>query len=274
MPVPAESGAGTRAPAGKTADSAAGKAEKSGKPAVPGARTRGSVPQTRESRGADLRRSRPCRCRPARRRNSLKAWSRSFLALRKLRDVPPGAHTVELFFASPNKDASLARRILFRRIADVLLSMTGFGEAHSQQDGLAVAVEVRAINSRFFKLSVRATEGYASLEPHIEEITRQNIRRGTVQVNLRVDRLRSCQDFRINSDVLSGYRDQLQALYRKWDRERRGIAGGLAAPARRGERPVDPLQPRGRLAGDLQGLASGAAEPGPDADPRRPGHGR
>ncbi len=99
----------------------------------------------------------------------------------------------------------------------MLLSMTGFGEAHSQQDGLIVAVEVRAINSRFFKLSVRATEGYASLEPHIEEITRQSIRRGTVQVNLRVERLRSCQDFRINSDVLGGYRDQLTALYRKWD---------------------------------------------------------
>jgi uncharacterized protein (TIGR00255 family) len=95
--------------------------------------------------------------------------------------------------------------------------MTGFGEAHSQQDGLIVAVEVRAINSRFFKLSVRATEGYASLEPHIEEITRQSIRRGTVQVNLRVDRLRSCQDFRINCDVLGGYRDQLTALYRRWD---------------------------------------------------------
>ncbi len=95
--------------------------------------------------------------------------------------------------------------------------MTGFGEAHSQQDGLAVAVEVRAINSRFFKLSVRATEGYASLEPHIEEIARQCIRRGTVQVNLRVDRLRSCQDFRINSAVLSGYRDQLKSVYQQWD---------------------------------------------------------
>ncbi len=101
----------------------------------------------------------------------------------------------------------------------MLLSMTGFGEAHNQEDGLAVAVEVRAINSRFFKLSVRATEGYASLEPHIEEITRQSIRRGTVQVNLRVDRLRSYQDFRINSDVLSGYREQLMALYRKWNQD-------------------------------------------------------
>ena len=98
----------------------------------------------------------------------------------------------------------------------MLLSMTGFGEAHSQEDGLAVGVEVRAINSRFFKLTVRATEGYSSLEPHIEEITRRSIRRGTVQVNLRVDRMRSCQDYRINTDVLNGYRDQLQELNRKW----------------------------------------------------------
>ena len=46
--------------------------------------------------------------------------------------------------------------------------MTGFGESHCQQDGLAVAVEIRTINNRFFKLTVRTTEGYASLEPLVE----------------------------------------------------------------------------------------------------------
>ena len=144
----------------------------------------------------------------------------------------------------------------------MLLSMTGFGEAHSQQDGLAVAVEVRAINSRFFKLTVRATEGYASLEPHIEEIARQSIRRGTVQVNLRVERLRSCQDFRINADVLSGYREQLQALYRKWDQSATvSLEALLPLPGVVNDQSM-PLQPRGRLAGDFQGPGSGAAEPG------------
>ena len=63
---------------------------------------------------------------------------------------------------------------------------------------------------------MRATEGYGSLEPHIEEITRKTIRRGTIQVNLRVERLHSCQDFRINGEVLGGYRQQLQALYQSW----------------------------------------------------------
>jgi uncharacterized protein (TIGR00255 family) len=88
--------------------------------------------------------------------------------------------------------------------------MTGFGEARSQSDGLAVAVEVRTINSRHFKLSCRASEGYAALEPEIERATRETIRRGTVQVNLRVDRRASADDYRINIDVIESYRRQLQ----------------------------------------------------------------
>jgi uncharacterized protein (TIGR00255 family) len=92
----------------------------------------------------------------------------------------------------------------------VLISMTGFGEARSQSEGLAVAVEIRTINSRHFKLSYRASEGYAALEPEIESLIRTAIRRGTVQVNLRVDRRASVDDFRINTDVLENYRRQLQ----------------------------------------------------------------
>ena len=52
--------------------------------------------------------------------------------------------------------------------------MTGFGEARRQQDGLAVAVEVRAINSRYFKLTVRSAESYNVLEPQIEAVVRQH----------------------------------------------------------------------------------------------------
>jgi uncharacterized protein (TIGR00255 family) len=90
--------------------------------------------------------------------------------------------------------------------------MTGFGEAHCRQDGLAVAVEVRAINNRFFKLTVRAGEGYAAVEPLIENVVRRTIHRGTVQVNVRVDRRPSPDDYKINLDVLDRYREQL----RRW----------------------------------------------------------
>ncbi len=88
--------------------------------------------------------------------------------------------------------------------------MTGFGEARSQQGDMAVAVEVRTINSRHFKLSYRASEGYAALEPEVEGVTREIIRRGTVQLNLRIDRRAAAEDYRINIGVLENYRRQLE----------------------------------------------------------------
>lgn len=93
----------------------------------------------------------------------------------------------------------------------MLLSMTGYGEAHCRQDGLAVAIEVRSINSRHFKLSIRSSEGYGALEPNVESVVRKRIRRGTVLLNLRVDRARLSEDYKINTDVLANYRRQLIA---------------------------------------------------------------
>jgi uncharacterized protein (TIGR00255 family) len=99
----------------------------------------------------------------------------------------------------------------------MLLSMTGFGESHCHENGLAVSVEVRTINSRYFKLSVRSSEGYAALEPHIEEAVRRVIHRGTIQVALRVERLHTAEDYRLNVEVLERYRNQLEELKRRWN---------------------------------------------------------
>lgn len=92
----------------------------------------------------------------------------------------------------------------------MLLSMTGFGEAHQTQSGLSVAVEIRTINNRYLKISLRASEPYGALEPEIETLVRQQIRRGTVQVNLRITRAHSEADYALNAEVLSGYVRQLR----------------------------------------------------------------
>jgi uncharacterized protein (TIGR00255 family) len=94
--------------------------------------------------------------------------------------------------------------------------MTGFGEAHRQAEGLAVAVEVRTINNRYFKLTLKCGEGYSLLEPEIESVVRRQIRRGTVQVSLRVDRVRGSEDYQLNQVVLANYRRQLDGLAREW----------------------------------------------------------
>ncbi|MFO0951342.1 MAG: YicC/YloC family endoribonuclease [Isosphaeraceae bacterium] len=94
----------------------------------------------------------------------------------------------------------------------MLLSMTGFGEARLQNDRWTVTVEVRTVNNRHFKLSTRLTDPYGALEPEIERLARETIRRGTVNLQLRVERPRRAEDYRINEVALLSYRDQLARL--------------------------------------------------------------
>lgn len=90
--------------------------------------------------------------------------------------------------------------------------MTGHGQASLRQDGVAVAVEVRTINSRYFKLTVRAGEGNVSLESQIESLVRAQIRRGTVQIHVKIDCETQADDFQLNQQVLANYRRQLESL--------------------------------------------------------------
>jgi uncharacterized protein (TIGR00255 family) len=97
-------------------------------------------------------------------------------------------------------------------IGALLLSMTGHGEAQRQREGVVVVAEVRTVNNRFLKVSIRASDGYSSLEPQIEATVRRYVRRGSVMVNVRVDRAPSPDDFRLNEVVLTSYYRQLKEL--------------------------------------------------------------
>jgi uncharacterized protein (TIGR00255 family) len=90
--------------------------------------------------------------------------------------------------------------------------MTGFGEAHAHSHGLAIAVELRTVNSRHFKFSYRSSDGFAGLEPDIENLVRESVRRGTVQLNLYVDREATADDYRISVAVLESYIRQLAGM--------------------------------------------------------------
>src|SRR4051794_11829621 len=89
--------------------------------------------------------------------------------------------------------------------------MTGFGEARHQDERLSATVEVRTVNNRHLKLSARISDPYGALEPEVERLVRESIRRGTVQLSLRVDRPRRAEDYRLNLVALSSYRDQLRS---------------------------------------------------------------
>ncbi len=111
----------------------------------------------------------------------------------------------------------------------MLLSMTGFGAARLQDDTWSVGVELRTVNNRHFKLSAKITDPYAALEPDLERLIRATIRRGTVNLQIRIDRPRRAEDYRINSVALMSYRDQLQAL-QETPRDSVDIASLLVLP--------------------------------------------
>jgi uncharacterized protein (TIGR00255 family) len=94
----------------------------------------------------------------------------------------------------------------------VLLSMTGFGEGRLQDDRETVTVEVRSVNNRHLKLSARLGDPYAALEPEIERLVRESVRRGTVNLSLRVERPRRAEDYRLNLTAIESYRAQLRGL--------------------------------------------------------------
>ncbi len=115
----------------------------------------------------------------------------------------------------------------------MLLSMTGYGEASYQSDSLTLAVELRALNNRYLKVSLRATEPYNLLEPEFEKVVRRTIRRGTVQVHLRVQRQYQPGDFQINATALRSYLSQLRTLSDEMALQNHGeslLAQALALP--------------------------------------------
>src|SRR5947209_4669877 len=90
--------------------------------------------------------------------------------------------------------------------------MTGFGEARLQDDRWTVGVEVRTVNNRHLKLNAKISEPYGTLEPELERLVRETIRRGTVQLSIRIERPKRTEDYRLNLVALASYHEQLESM--------------------------------------------------------------
>lgn len=90
--------------------------------------------------------------------------------------------------------------------------MTGFGEARDHQEQPHVAVEVRSVNNRHFKLSLRTPDRYAALESEIEKLVRESIARGTVTLSIRLEGIAGSEAYRLNESALEAYWTQAAQL--------------------------------------------------------------
>jgi uncharacterized protein (TIGR00255 family) len=68
----------------------------------------------------------------------------------------------------------------------MIYSMTGYGEAQGELNGVSYAVEIKTVNNRYFKVIIKLPELVSFLEDDVEKLLRHHIARGTVNYVLRL----------------------------------------------------------------------------------------
>lgn len=94
----------------------------------------------------------------------------------------------------------------------MIRSMTGFGEASAQVGGVHYFIEIRTLNNKYFKATIRLPDAFQSLEAEIESRLRERISRGTITVNARCTDASEAAAYDINTKALGHYVDQLSKL--------------------------------------------------------------
>jgi len=90
--------------------------------------------------------------------------------------------------------------------------MTGFGESQGEVDGVTYTVEIKTVNNRYLKTSVRLPEAVAFLEEDIEKLLRNNLSRGMVNCVLRLKNVPANVLFDIDETALHAYIEKLSRI--------------------------------------------------------------
>lgn len=90
--------------------------------------------------------------------------------------------------------------------------MTGFGTSAGTVQGVEYDIEVRSVNNRYLKISMRTPESLQSLEAKIEQKIRKRIQRGTVNLAIRMKIPDDQSVYTVNSTALNSYLDQVRLL--------------------------------------------------------------
>ncbi len=91
----------------------------------------------------------------------------------------------------------------------MIQSMTGYGAARHVESGVSYALEIRSLNGRYLKLSIRLPDHLQFLDGEVDNLVRQRLARGSVTYTLRV-RSEGGTDLRpVNAAALKRYVDQI-----------------------------------------------------------------
>lgn len=177
--------------------------------------------------------------------------------------------------------------------------MTGHGQARAHDAQDAVEVEVRSVNHRFLKVHARLPDALALREGEIEELVRETLKRGAVDLDVRVTSAPDRDAEPFDAELLGVYHKKLKSVAKKlglpakvpvealltlpgvvrrdatrggaervWPKVAKAVKEALkdldAARKREGERLKKPLREilaeMARLLGEVKGLAPSVVE--------------
>ena len=103
------------------------------------------------------------------------------------------------------------------RASDAIRSMTGYAQAHAEQDGWLLRVSLRSVNHRFLDVRVRLPEGFDAFEPQIRQRLRDRLRRGHVDVTLHVEAT-GATPVHVHREIAGSYLRAVEDLRREFFR--------------------------------------------------------
>lgn len=114
--------------------------------------------------------------------------------------------------------------------------MTGQGQGRKPFDQTEITVEVRAVNNRFLKIQTRVSDAISGLEPQIESVVKQSLRRGSLQIGVFLSGKTATSDYCLQEAVLESYFHQCSAIAKRLGTESGvTVASLLALPGIVGE---------------------------------------
>ncbi len=100
-------------------------------------------------------------------------------------------------------------------------SMTGFGQAAAEVDGVLYTVEIRSLNNRYLKTQLRLPDIAAFLEDDLDKLHREHFHRGSINYSLRMKNVSGQALIDIDEQALRTYMARLT-----------GLVGGDSGPFR------------------------------------------
>ncbi len=90
--------------------------------------------------------------------------------------------------------------------------MTGHGQAAMRHNDFAIDVEIRTVNNRYLKVVSKISDLASALEPQLESIVRDFLKRGSVTVSIRVSQAGRSNASSINQKTLEDYLTQSKSI--------------------------------------------------------------